>query len=533
VIRAQPLSAPAIAAAYISGHLVLDWLSFVHPYGAFGITPWNASTGLSFVMVLLLGWRSLPVVLTAIIVAAVLVRGLPVPFWLTLVEALVRTTVYGLILLTLVRPSVRFDPSLPSLRDLLLLLAAAVISSATIAGTYVGLLLATGLLPAEDAAAALLRCWVGDMIGIAVVTPFGLLMLKRERPLKLSWESALQAISSIGLAMWVAVVFAEYDDLKLFYLLFLPITWIAVRSGIEGVSAALVLVQAGLFIALLLFTSRSVDVLDFQARMLVLAATGLVAGVLVTERRLAELQQRMNQYALAHVSRLGSMGELAAAIAHEINQPLSAARTYTGLVAESLQTETLRDPSTVEMAGKAAQQISRAADVVRRLRALVRMGRISLVPTSIGQIVQESTDLARTDLDRHRIALKVDVAAGLPAVMADRLQVEQVLINLIRNSTEAIAGVGSGHREIAIAATKTRPGFVDLSVSDTGPGFPAAFTGDVPPPLSTTKVDGLGIGLSLCRSIAEAHGGVLSIESRRSGATVRISLPTAEETQDG
>ena len=129
--------------------------------------------------------------------------------------------------------------------------------------------------------------------------------------------------------------------------------------------------------------------------------------------------------------------------------------------------------------------------------------------------------------------LKLDVAAGLPLVMADRLQVEQVLINLIRNSAEAIGAAGSGAGQIAIEAIKKRPGFVELSVSDTGPGFPTAFTGDVPPPLSTTKVDGLGIGLSLCRSIAEAHGGILSIESRRNGATVRISLPTAEETKDG
>ena len=195
--------------------------------------------------------------------------------------------------------------------------------------------------------------------------------------------------------MAVAVVYAETDQLQLFYLLFLPLTWVAVRSGIEGVSAALLLIQAGLFIALLLFANRNVDVLDFQARMLVLAVTGLVAGVLVTERRLAEAQLRMNQHALAQLSRLGSMGELAAAIAHEINQPLSAARTYTSIVAESLQDEKLKDASIGEMAGKAAAQINRAADVVRRLRTLVRLGRSDLSATSISLIVQEASDIAR------------------------------------------------------------------------------------------------------------------------------------------
>ena len=528
-----PVSLPLIGAAYFCAHLLLDWLSFVHPFGAYGNTTWNASTGLSLVLVLLAGRRALPLVFATLIVSSVLVRGLPVPLWLAVLEALLRTSVYALAIFTLLRPSLRFDPSLPSLRDLFLLLTAAVISSAVIASIYVGLLLAADILQRPEASLALARCWVGDMIGIAVVTPFGLLTRSRERLFKLGWETAVQAISSFGLAVWVTVVFAEHEQLQLFYLLFLPITWIAVRSGIEGVSAALVLVQAGLLIALLLFTSGEVDVLDFQARMLVLAATGLVAGALVSERRVAEIQQRMNQHALAHVSRLGSMGELAAAIAHEINQPLSAARTYTGLVAESLQTESLRDPSTVEMARKAAVQISRAADVVRRLRALVRMGRIDLVPTNINQIVKEATDLARADLDRQGINLKLDIAASLPLVLADRLQVEQVLLNLLRNSAEAIGTGKSGSRQIVIAAIRKQPGIIDLSVSDTGPGFPPAFTGDVPPPLSTTKMDGLGIGLSLCRSIAEAHGGALTIDNRRNGATVRVSLPTVEGTHDG
>ena len=169
---------------------------------------------------------------------------------------------------------------------------------------------------------------------------------------------------------------------------------------------------------MLLFASRNVDVLDFQARMLVLAVTGLVAGVLVTERRLAEAQLRMNQHALAQLSRLGSMGELAVAIAHEINQPLSAAGTYTNIVAESLQDETLKDQSISEMADKAAAQINRAADVVRRLRTLVRLGRSDLSATSISLIVQEASDIARPDLDRqnttlcHRISPRLCCAVG-------------------------------------------------------------------------------------------------------------------------
>jgi two-component system, LuxR family, sensor kinase FixL len=228
------------------------------------------------------------------------------------------------------------------------------------------------------------------------------------------------------------------------------------------------------------------------------------------------------------------MGELAAAIAHEINQPLSAARTYTGLVAESLQAEALRDPTTVDMAAKAAEQINRAADVVRRLRALVRMGQSALAPTSVARIVKEATDLARPDIDRQHIVLKTELDGELPLVMADRLQIEQVLLNLIRNSVDAVDGSGKQEPgQIRITAARKQPRFVELSVQDNGPGFSSVFGGDLPPPLSTTKPNGLGIGLALCRSIAEAHGGTLSVNSGRDGATVSIVLPVAKGDQHG
>ena len=525
-VRSLPL--PLGGTVYIITHLLLDTLSYVHPFGAFGITPWNPSTGLSFLFVLLYGWRALPYYLVALMLANTWGRSLPVPLSIALAETAVRVGVYGFALLLLLQPGVRFDRSLPSVRDLFLLLIVALGASAIVAGIYVTLLTVTGLLLPQDFTQALLRCWVGDMIGIAVVTPFGLLALARWNLLKLDWEGALQMISSVALTMCVAIVYAETDQLQLFYLLFLPLTWIAVRSGIEGVSVALLLIQVGLFLALLLFASRNVDVLDFQARMLVLAVTGLVAGVLVTERRLAEAQLRVNQHALAQVSRLGSVGELAAAIAHEINQPLSAASTYTNIVAESLQEEKLKDPSISEMADKAATQINRAADVVRRLRTLVRMGRSDLSPTSISLIVQEASDLARADIERETIALKVDLDANLPLVMADRLQIEQVLLNLIRNSVEAITETAKTARQISIRARR-RPPFVELGVHDTGPGFGPGINISLPTPLSTTKAEGLGIGLSLCRSIAEAHGGALLINSSPDGASVAITLPIAEE----
>jgi signal transduction histidine kinase len=533
VVRAgRFLSLPLlpVAVGYVCAHVALEWLSSVHPFGAFGIAPWNPSAGLIFILVLLFGRRTLPIVFAAVLVSNLFNRVPTIPFWASVAESLIVGLGYGSALLLLLRPAVRFDASLSSLRDLLLLLAAAVAGSAAVSSVYVALLEATGLVPHQHLSATLLRYWVGDMIGIAVVTPLGLLAFGRKRLLSFDVETLLQIVSTIALTFWVAAVFADSRQLQLFYLLFLPVTWVAVRSGLEGVCMALMSIQIGLVAAFLIFPISGVGVLAFQAQMLVLAITGLIAGVLVSERRMADAALRMNQDALARFSRLGSMGELAAAVAHEINQPLSAAGTYTGLVAESLERETLRDPATYELAQKAAVQIGRAADVVRRLRALVRLGRSELKPNSLARVVQEAVALAGEELDRHDIALSVEVPDGLPPIMADRLQIEQVLLNLIRNSVEAIVETGEPGR-IVIAARRDRPGFVALTVRDSGPGFPPDLPDDLPLPMTTTKIDGLGIGLALCRSIAEAHGGSLSIGTGGTGALVTISLPVAEVAQ--
>jgi C4-dicarboxylate-specific signal transduction histidine kinase len=441
-------------------------------------------------------------------------------------ESLIVGAGYTAALLILLYPGLRFDAALRSIRDLLLLMTVAVTSSAVVSTVYVAVLTAKGLLQLQDFAPAVVRYWVGDLIGIAVVTPFSLLAMTRERVLIEGAETMLQFVS-IVLTLWVVVVFAEHEQLHLFYLLFLPITWIAVRSGLEGVSAALVFTQLSLFLAIELPAARSIDVADFQARMLVLAVTGLVAGALVTERRRAEARLRTNQDALAHVSRLGSMGELATSIAHEINQPLSAAGTYTELVAEALQAETLQDASLVEAARKAAAQITRASDVVRRLRTLVRLGRSEMAPIPIELIVREAVELIRSDAEHENILLKVDIVSGLPLAMVDKLQIEQVLLNLIRNSIEAIAAAGHAHGQIIIWARREQPGFVEIGVNDSGPGFPALTTDELPP-APVTKKDGLGVGLSLCRSIARAHGGELRIRNSCPGASVGILLPIAE-----
>jgi C4-dicarboxylate-specific signal transduction histidine kinase len=255
--------------------------------------------------------------------------------------------------------------------------------------------------------------------------------------------------------------------------------------------------------------------------------TGLIAGALVTEHRRTESQLRAHQESLARVARLGSAGELAASVAHEINQPLMAAGTYTRLVAETLRSQNKNDALAIETAGKAVAQVERASEVVRQLRALIRLDQSGRAPNRIDRIVGDVIEICRPDLDRHHITVRSQISETLPLVMVDLLQVEQVLLNLIRNSVEAMAEHGDAGGTITIRASR-RDETVAFEVEDTGPGFPEEFTATGFPAFASTKAEGLGVGLSLSRSIVESHGGRLDVKSGQRGAVVSFSLPVAD-----
>jgi signal transduction histidine kinase len=515
-----------VGSAYLAGYVLLDWASYIQPFGVFGITPWNPPTGLSFVLILIFGQRFLPLIFLAPLLADVVVRRFPLPLHIELLSCLIIGAGYGFAAVNLLRPTLKFDVSLSALRDMVLLMLAAVASAAAVSALHVLLLCLSGLVAWGDYWTAALRYWIGDVIGIAVVTPFLLILLTRGRPLSLGWETAAQ-VAAIVAALWLVFATAAGQQFQLFYILFLPIVWIAVRSGLEGVSAGLVLTQVGLIVAIESFSASDVNATAFQALMLVLTFTGLAAGVLVTERRRAEFQLRLQQDAQARLARLGSMGELAAALAHEINQPLTAAANYTRVAANALASSSTPPGLAQEAANKAVGQVERAAEVVRRLRGLIQLGRSEIAPVTIGRIVHESLDLLRPEIDRHNVSVRAQLSRDLPPVMADILQVEQVLINLVRNSIEAIGGANPGGGIVTIEAVPGEGGVVEVRVRDNGPGFEREVLDAAPQPFATTKADGLGIGLALSRSIVEAHGGRLWLGKSAQGAVVHFTLPAA------
>jgi signal transduction histidine kinase len=516
-----------IALSYLVGYVLLDWLSYVHPFASFGITPWNPPTGLSFALILLFGAGFMPWLFVAPVLADALVRGFALPLGAEIAASAIIGGGYAIATGLLISPRVGFDPTLGTRRSLILLATAAVCSAAVVAASYVAMLVALGVLPAVDFANAALRFWVGDVIGITVLTPFLLVQMTRHRTMPPSWEALALFVLVLG-ALWGVFGLAEALRFQLFYLFFLPVIWTAVRFGLEGVTAGLLVTQVGLIAAIHFTGLGGTDVTAYQALMVVLSLTGLAVGVLVSEQQRTQAQLRLNQEALSRALRVGTMGEFAAGLAHEINQPLTAVANYARLVKAAADPAAASDAS-----DRLIAQVERVAEVVRRLRNFIRQGRSETSPTPVARLVEEAVTYCHAELDHLGVELQSRVARDLPGVRADALQIEQVIVNLVRNAAEALTDAGRYDGKVAVEAERDSAGFVIVRVRDNGPGFDPDLVERAVTPFTTTKIDGLGLGLSLVRSIVEAHGGRLSIESGSSGATVSFTLPALASEREG
>lgn len=249
----------------------------------------------------------------------------------------------------------------------------------------------------------------------------------------------------------------------------------------------------------------------------------------ITARRSAEAQLRETQAELFRVARLNSMGAMAAALAHELNQPLTAAANFTAAAGLFLADAGPRDAAglaaTRTALADAAGEVVRAGQIVQRLREFIGRGDTEKRPADLNGIVEKATSLALAGTPEPGVALHLVLATDPPPVLADAVQLQQVLVNLVRNAVEAMRG--ADRRELRVATAVLSPDAVEVSVADTGPGLAADLDGRLFQPFVTTKPDGMGIGLAISRSIVEGHGGVLEVAVRPGGGTVfRCVLPT-------
>jgi PAS domain S-box-containing protein len=252
----------------------------------------------------------------------------------------------------------------------------------------------------------------------------------------------------------------------------------------------------------------------------------------ITERKRAEEAReklRLLEADLAHMNRVNMMGELAAALAHEIKQPITAAVTNAGACVRFLEMERPDILEAREAASGTVGCATRAAEIIDRVRALFKKTAPQWEPVNINELIREIALLLQNEIRRHSVAVHLGLAENLPEVMADRVQLQQVLMNLMLNAIEAMQGV-SAHLEIN--SQRTDDGQLLIAVSDTGLGLPTEKADQIFDAFFTTKPQGTGMGLAISRSIVESHGGRLWASSNSGrGATFRFTLPHEESVR--
>jgi two-component system sensor kinase FixL len=240
-----------------------------------------------------------------------------------------------------------------------------------------------------------------------------------------------------------------------------------------------------------------------------------------TERRAADLEAE-----LIHVSRLSAMGQMASTVAHELNQPLGAAEIFAAAALRRLPADATGEIAKAAAAiAQCGEQVRRAGQILKRLREFASRRQSERKPESLRKVMDEAMALALIGVGTENLEIAISDSAP-PNVLIDRIQIQQVVVNLVRNAIEAMSGLAAKRLDVTLATTSG--GEAQITVADNGPGLDAGVRHDLFTPFVTTKGDGLGIGLSICRTIVEAHGGFIWAENRpEGGAAFSFTLPRA------
>ena len=511
--------------AFIAGYVVLDWASYLHPLHGLNITPWNPAPALGFVYWLRYGRVTAVPWFAAILIGEAAVRGLPAPLPLTIVFSAWLTIGYGAIAEVLCRRFV--DRAIFHNRQYLFVwLAVVVVGTLTNSLGYISLLHLAGFIPRSDFTEALARFWIGDCVGVIVAMPIIWMLADERGRARLSaivqrWETGAYSLLAAAM-LWVAFGLGGTAEFQYFYFLFLPVVWAAARQGLAGASLIACALQLGIIAAVLWLKLIAVTVSELQMLAAVLALVGFFIGVVVDEQRQAAED-------LKHSLRLAAAGEMAAALAHELNQPMTALAAY-GKTCEVLLGRGETGEPLAEAIRRMVAESARAAETVRRLRDFFRTGATKLETVALGTLFSAAAAaFGKRALD-NQVTLVISPPPAV-TVLADPLQLEVVLRNLLANAVESVLGGPAGGRRVSLSGAVEAGGRVCVSVEDSGQGISPSVAARLFEPFASKKSSGLGLGLVISKAIIEAHGGSLWAEVGERGV-FKFVLPLQEKHDD-
>jgi len=380
--------------------------------------------------------------------------------------------------------------------------------------------------------------WSYGIAGLSVATA---LIISRWPALHLEAAPVSLFLCAVILSAWFGGVgpglLATTLSALAFYYYFLPPMY-SLTAKPEEIPRFVIFMVSTLFVGTLSAAQRSATESlrrardDLKETVQELQTTNEALHAESLERKHAEEALHQAQADLSRVSRVTTMGELTASLAHEVNQPIAAAVTNANTCLRWLT----REQPDVEEARAAAMRIvkdgTRAAEIIKRTRLLFKKGTPQRESVDVNEVVREMIVLLRSEAARYNISVRTELAADLPRVMGDRVQLQQVLMNLIVNGIDAMKEI-DGARELAVKSQRTEKEEVLVSVSDTGVGLPPQQADQIFNAFFTTKPHGTGMGLRISRSIVEAHGGRLwAADNPPRGASFHFALPTKIEAKE-
>jgi two-component system sensor kinase FixL len=523
--------------AFTIGYCALDRLDMMRFPVTSGLPLSDLAGGLAMALLINQGPRLFALVFAADLLSNALAPGAHPPIAAFVCSAAAVAGCYALAAIYLRRFSIAAPQSQRDLFRLIIVAALATLARAT--GDLLVMSQWGGL--TEPAYLSIFaRSWAGGFIGVMLMTPLvaGLAAARTWPNRRAIGEFVLQ-MALLGLVLALVFPSQQSDQFRYFYLLFLPQIWIAVRFGVTGATVGNFAVQLGLIAYFLIRPEPEETMFNYDIRLVALTLSTLFLGCAVSERRHAEAVLRQRQEELARVSRLSLAGELAAALAHQLNQPLlatiaftRAAQRFMGAQAGGAQTggaDTGRDEASQAM-DEAVIQAERAGKIVRALRSFIGKGETDRRPHALASLARDAITLAEPECARLGIRIVTAIDRSLPEVQVDPVQIQQVLLNLVQNAVDALGRTDVSAKVILLSARQSSEREIEVEVRDTGPGISDEIESRLFEPFSSNKGQGMGLGLVICRGIIESHGGRLWLEHNQPGRCVfRFNLLIARE----